>query len=72
LDRVGLLSNAVRMRRWEKWLLADGFCFGLAGPARRLRPALTCHLICIWLLAGTVHALDPNIRLIQYETKVEL
>ncbi|MFZ2001867.1 MAG: two-component regulator propeller domain-containing protein [Candidatus Sulfotelmatobacter sp.] len=28
--------------------------------------ALVCHLTCIVLLAGTVHALDPNKRLTQY------
>jgi hypothetical protein len=60
------------MRRWGKWLLADGFCFGLAAPRTTIATALACHLTCIWLLAGKVHALDPNKRLIQYETKVEL
>ena len=29
-------------------------------------------LICMLLLAGVVHGLDPNKRLAQYETKVEL
>ena len=35
---VALRSQAVRMRWWKKWLLDDGFCFGLAGLARRLGP----------------------------------
>ena len=50
------------MRTWEKGLLADRFCFGLAGPRTTIAAALACHLTCVLLLAGSVHALDPNKR----------
>ncbi len=35
-------------------------------PRTTIAAALACHLTCILLLAGTVHALDPNKRLTQY------
>ena len=42
-----------------KWLLADGFCFGLAGPARRLRPhwPVISLAYCCWQARFT-----PSIR----------
>ena len=33
---------------------------------RRTLVVFVCHLVCVALLAGTVHALDPNKRLTQY------
>ena len=48
------------------------FLLRVSCPRTTIAAALACHLTCIWLLAGKVHALDPNKRLIQYETKVEL
>ena len=35
-------------------------------PRMTMAAALACYLICILLLAGTVHALDPNKRVTQY------
>src|SRR5271165_5721896 len=35
-------------------------------PRMTTAAALVCHLTCVFLLAGTVHALDPNKRLTQY------
>src|SRR5208337_2406129 len=35
-------------------------------PRTTTAAALACHLTCILLLAGSVHALDPNKRLTQY------
>jgi signal transduction histidine kinase/ligand-binding sensor domain-containing protein len=35
-------------------------------PRTTIAAALACHLACIWLLAGSVHALDPNERVTQY------
>jgi signal transduction histidine kinase/ligand-binding sensor domain-containing protein len=35
-------------------------------PRTTIAAALACHLTCIWLLAGSAHALDPNKRITQY------
>ncbi len=38
-------------------------------PRTTIAAALACHLTCLWLLAGSVYALDPNKRLTQYSHK---
>ncbi|MGA9989588.1 MAG: two-component regulator propeller domain-containing protein, partial [Terriglobales bacterium] len=38
----------------------------VSGPRTTIAAALACHLTCIWLLAGSAHALDPNKRITQY------
>ena len=37
-------------------------------PRTTIAAALACHLTCIWLLAGSVYALDPNRRQIGHDT----
>ncbi|MGP0099222.1 MAG: two-component regulator propeller domain-containing protein [Terriglobales bacterium] len=45
----------------RRWLLLR-----VSWPRTTTAAALACHLACILLLAGSVHALDPNKRLTQY------
>ena len=42
------------------------FLLRASWPRTTFAAALACHLACILLLAGMVHALDPNKRLTQY------
>jgi len=35
-------------------------------PRRTITGAFGCYLVCLWLLAGQVYALDPNKRITQY------
>src|SRR5271167_2069690 len=45
----------------RRWLLLR-----VSWPRTTTAAALACHLICVMLLAGSVHALDPNKHITQY------
>ncbi|MFY9644717.1 MAG: two-component regulator propeller domain-containing protein, partial [Terriglobales bacterium] len=42
------------------------FLLRISWPRTTFAAALACYFTCIWLLAGSVYALDPNKRLTQY------
>jgi hypothetical protein len=67
-----LVSEAICLRAGGK----HGFSLMTSGSLHLARAALAAtwfsYLACVLLLAGPVNALEPNKRLNQHETMVEL